>query len=297
MKMERNLSYSTQDQDKPKRKVQVQSKTDSEMPDFSVYPPPKGYRPEMMEQVAKVMNFSIDSSFRINTPKKNNTYGGKQFVNPKTADLQKNKISRIKRQFIATYQDQFMNEGIQEIHNHPHAINSVLFSRLSASTLASCKWNSIQTKRRMLIERPQCPEVRDYPLDDEVKKEILKQQQLAKKIKKQKTDNQVIDNLITDNGLNINKYLNRIHRAQSAYQQIYGTEQAKYNLIIEYAEAGRQETQQFDVSQADTDIKFIEQRIKKRESPKKHHYRRFYQDEEFMAKQNPIRNTNIILQQ
>ena len=26
----------------------------------------------------------------------------------------------------------------------------------------------------MLVEKPQCPEVKDYPLDDEVKKEILK---------------------------------------------------------------------------------------------------------------------------
>jgi len=62
-----------------------------------------------------------------------------------------------------------MNEGISEIHGNSKAVNAILFSGMSASTMSSAKWRSVNTKRRMVKEKPMCPEMNSYPLEEKKK--------------------------------------------------------------------------------------------------------------------------------
>jgi hypothetical protein len=55
----------------------------------------------------------------------------------------------------------FLLKGITE---NPHAVASILYSGLSASAIASYKWNSVAAKRRLTEENPECPEIKYYPL-------------------------------------------------------------------------------------------------------------------------------------
>ena len=56
---------------------------------------------------------------------------------------------------------------IQGITEHPHAVSAILYSGLSASAIASYKWNSVAAKRRLTEDPPECPELKYYPLPED----------------------------------------------------------------------------------------------------------------------------------
>lgn len=60
-----------------------------------------------------------------------------------------------------------------------------------------------------------------------------------------------MNRLINDAGSDTSQYLKKISKAQMAFSNIYGTEQGKYGLILEYADATKDNANRFDTNHAD----------------------------------------------
>ncbi|CAD8086135.1 unnamed protein product [Paramecium sonneborni] len=215
---------------------------------------------DLSKHIRKIMNFSLSEQFgNLLNQENHEKYNGECFLNPKKPEMIPN-LSRMKQHFLKQYQDQFIFEGIQEIHNHKHAVSNILYSGLSASALASAKWHSVLAMRRMRAERPQCPEFREYPLDKEAIKEIeLTKNKINRKRRVNSEHHQVNEKLMLDRQQSLNKYIENIKQSNKIYIDVYGQNKGEYDLILEFAKK-----QNISVSQAENDIQFIKSRQNKR---------------------------------
>ncbi|CAD8077548.1 unnamed protein product [Paramecium primaurelia] len=213
---------------------------------------------DLSKHIRKIMNFSLSEQFnKVLDQENNEIYQDDCFLNPKRPEIINN-ISRMKQHFLKQYQDQFIFEGIQEIHNHKHAVSNILYSGLSASALASAKWHSVIAMRRMRAERPECPEFKEYPLDKEAIIEIDKTKNKINNKRRVYSEHQNLnEKLLLDRSQSFNKYIQNIKQSNEIYKEIYGQKKGEFDLILEFAKK-----QNINVSQAENDIQFIKQRQK-----------------------------------
>ncbi|CAK80944.1 unnamed protein product (macronuclear) [Paramecium tetraurelia] len=213
----------------------------------------KELQEDLSKYIRKIMNFSLSEQFgKVSESENHEMYQDDCFLNPKRPEMIPN-LSRMKQHFLKQYQDQFISEGIQEIHNHKHAVSNILYSGLSASALASAKWHSVQAMRRMRAERPQCPEFKEYPLDKEAIQEI---EQTKNKVNYKRRVNseheKVNEKLMLDRSHSLNKYIENLKQSNQIYTNVYGLQKGEYDLILEFAKK-----QNISVSQAENDFQFI----------------------------------------
>ncbi|CAD8180158.1 unnamed protein product [Paramecium octaurelia] len=244
----------------------------------------KELQEDLSKYIRKIMNFSLSEQFgKVLESENHEMYQDDCFLNPKRPEMIPN-LSRMKQHFLKQYQDQFISEGIQEIHNHKHAVSNILYSGLSASALASAKWHSVQAMRRMRAERPQCPEFKEYPLDKEAIQEI---EQTKNKVNNKRRVNseheKVNEKLMLDRSHSLNKYIENIKQSNQIYTNVYGLQKGEYDLILEFAKK-----QNISVSQAENDFQFIKSKkrtaksITYHENPsmKRIHRRKYVDDDD-----------------
>ncbi|CAD8175017.1 unnamed protein product [Paramecium pentaurelia] len=213
----------------------------------------KELQEDLSEYIRKIMNFSLSEQFgKVLEQENHQMYLDDCFLNPKKPEIIPN-LSRMKQHFLKQYQDQFICEGIQEIHNHKYAVSNILYSGLSASALASAKWHSVQAMRRMRAERPQCPEFKEYPLDKESLKEIEQTKNKVNNKRRVNSEHQKVnEKLMLDRSQSLNKYIENIKQSNQIYTNVYGLQKGEYDLILEFAKK-----QNISVSQAENDFQFI----------------------------------------
>ncbi|CAD8084741.1 unnamed protein product [Paramecium sonneborni] len=248
--LQRNQSESTCENNNKYRKISNKNNRRVKIKDSSEQ------QQDLSKNIRKIMNFSLSEQFGTLLDQENhNIYQDECFLNPKGTEIICN-LSRMKQHFLKQYQDQFIFDGIQEIHNNKYAVSNILYSGLSASALASTKWNSVQAMRRLRAERPQCSEFKEYPLDDKAIKEI---EQMKYKINKKRRVNsehqKVNEKLILDGSQQFNKYIENIKQSNNIYTDVYGQKKGEYDLILDFAKK-----QNLNVCQAENDIQLIKYR-------------------------------------
>ncbi|KAL4465321.1 hypothetical protein ABPG74_002035 [Tetrahymena malaccensis] len=192
------------------------------------------------------------------------------FVDPTQYNLFKNKrFSKIKELYIREYQDYMDKDKAEKgYQDHPEMVDNLLYNQLSASAVATHKWNSYRAQMNILKLKPQSKNICSYPLSPRVVKEIDQIQQkrdfrrnMILKVKGADLQHEKVkDNLVFDlNSSQIN-YMNNLEKIHQDKEVVYGDTWDEYIQILDYKQTLDDKNDNHELVQAYNDFQFIKRK-------------------------------------
>eukprot|EP00825_Cyclidium_porcatum_P043960 TRINITY_DN6347_c0_g1_i1.p1 TRINITY_DN6347_c0_g1~~TRINITY_DN6347_c0_g1_i1.p1 ORF type:complete len:462 (+),score=74.99 TRINITY_DN6347_c0_g1_i1:134-1519(+) len=297
MENQRNQTEPSNEDKKPKiifykqQNSDLQQQTEKYRGEY--YPPPSYLHPELSDKIKKILgkeqkNNDLEQlAAKLESQSKEKNYITKDryqapFVNPRLVDLLcKKNLSKLQLSFLQNYQN-YCIQGLND-RNVPNqdqkVVDTVLFSELSSSSLASHKWGSVKAKQHLIGLSTICPNLDNYPITPRLQQELtyINQKKTSSQIRRQNAkkgdqDSRKADHLedviVLDTTMKLGNFLKKMQLVENRKKKVYQDKYDDMEEILDYQKSlvqNKSDLAHYPIDQAYSDVQYIKSKKKQYE--------------------------------